>query len=199
MKKINNSIVILLSMVLLIIACKKNEPISDLDKLRQSNNKKSYPVTKMDSTEAIKFIINQKTQELFDLSTLYISGNRDTEIDSVIYTQMENYFLKPDSTKLKPLLTQIDSLKANSAKVSNLSVNKSIHGKDTLDYAKFNVEFFDKNNKSVGNFTKNAEFVLKLNPVKFKKEFKFYFIKFDVEIPKDSTSVGVTKKSKPTS
>lgn len=199
MKKISNNIVILLSMVLLIIACKKSEPISDLDKLRQSNNKKSYPVTKMDSTEAIKFIINQKTQELFDLSTLYISGNRDTEIDSVIYTQMGNYFLKPDSTKLKPLLTQIDSLKANSAKVSNLSVNKSIQGKDTLDYAKFNVEFFDKNNKSVGNFTKNAEFVLKLNPVKFKKEFKFYFIRFDVEIPKDSTSVGVTKKSKLTS
>ncbi len=194
MKKLLNSLIILFSFLLLAVACKKKETVSsDLDKLRQSNNKVSYPVAKMDSAEAIKFITNQKTQELMDLSTLYISGNRDTEIDSVIYAQMENYFLKPDSSKLKPLLNQIDSLKANTAKVSNLTVNKKIKGKDTLDYANFNVEYFDKNNKSIGNFEKNAQFVLKLSPVKFKKEFKFYFIKFEANAPKDSTSIGVTK------
>ncbi|WP_297986511.1 hypothetical protein [uncultured Chryseobacterium sp.] len=193
MKNLNKLFLSFLAVIMIAVSCEKKEEKSDLETLRTSNNRKSYPVTKMDSAQAIQFITKQKIQELFDLSTLYANGNRDTEIDSVIYAQMQNYFEKPDSTKLKPIIQQLDSLQVNTAKVGNIAVSKKISGKDTLDFAQFNVEYFDQNNKSIGSFNKNAQYVLKLAPVQFKKEFKFYFVKFDVEMPKDSTSSGVTK------
>lgn len=194
MKKLNKLIFSLLALLMIAISCTgKSEQKSDLETLRNSNNRKSYPVTKMDSAQAIQFITKQKIQELFDLSALYANGNRDTEIDSVIYAQMQNYFEKPDSTKLKPLLRQLDSLHVKTAKVGNITVAKKIQGKDTLDFANFNIEYFDKSSKSLGNFSKNAQYVLKLAPVKFKKEFKFYFVAFDVPMPKDSTATGVAK------
>lgn len=167
--------------------------MSDLDKLRTNNNKKSYPVAKMDSAQAIQFITKQKIQELLDLSTLYTSGNQDTEIDSIIYAQMKGYFIASDSLKLKPLLKQLDSFKVKTAKVGNIEVTKKIKGKDTLDFAKFNVEYIDKTNRNLGNFTKTVQYTLRPSPKKFKKEFKFYFVDFDAKPPKDSTSVGRTK------
>lgn len=195
MSKINKYITLLLSLpMLLLYSCDKHiTEKSDLDKIRTSNNRKSYPVAKMDSVQAIQYITKQKIQELLDLSTLYTSGNRDTEIDSVIYAQMNNYFVKPDSLKLKPLLRQLDSLKVKTAKVGPLQVAKRMKGKDTLDFATFGVEYFDQNNKSVGKFEKNAQYTLKLSPVKFKREFKFYFVNFDIRAPKDSIPSGVTK------
>lgn len=192
MKTLNN--IFLVALLLLIFSCKKeNSAVSDLDTLRKNNNKISYPVTKMDSAQAISFITKQKIQELFDLSTLYTSGNRDTEIDSVIYAQMNSYFVSTDSQKLKPILNQLDSLKVKSAKVGNIEVRKEMKNNDTLDFAKFNVEYFDKDNRLIGNFDKNAQYILKPYPVKFKKEFKFYFVNFDIPSKKDSTSLGITK------
>ena len=193
MKK-NSLLLILFSFLLILASCKKETiEMSDLQKVRNNNNKKSYPVTKMDSAQAISFITKQKIQELLDLSTLYTSGNRDTEIDSVIYAQMKSYFIEKDSEKLAPILKQLDSFKVKTAKVGNIAVTKEIKGNDTLDFAKFSVEYFDRKDKSLGVFEKNAQYMLKLSPVKFKKEFKFYFVDFDVMPPKDSTSVGVTK------
>ncbi|KIA89798.1 hypothetical protein [Kaistella jeonii] len=194
MKKKNNLIAMLFALSFLVFSCKKeNSEISDLQKVRNNNNEKSYPVTKMDSAQAISFITKQKIQELFDLSTLYTSGNRDTEIDSVIYAQMKSYFAESDSNELKPILNQLDSFKVKTAKVGNISVKKEIIGNDTLDFAKFDVEYFDNKERLIGKFEKNAQYILKLSPVKFKKEFKFYFVDFDVKPKKDSTSTGVTK------
>lgn len=167
--------------------------MSDLEKIRNKNNTVSYPAAKMDSAQAISFITKQKIQELLDLSTLYTSGNRDTEIDSVIYSQMKSYFVEDDSAKLAPILKQLDSFKVKTAKVGNILVSKKILGTDTLDYAKFDVEYFDHNNRAIGRYEKNARYMLKPSPVKFKKEFKFYFVDFDVIPPKDSVAVGVTK------
>lgn len=178
----------------LFIACNnKTSEVSDLDKLRNSNNEKSYPAVQMDSMQAINSITKQKVQELLDLSTLYLSGNRNTEIDTLIYSQMESYFHKPDSLTFKRLLKELDSMKVKTAKVSNLNVYKEFYKKDTLDYAKFNVEYFDNKNKSLGSFEKNAQYIL-LSTSKLKKEFKFYFLDFySKPLKKDSTSVGVTK------
>lgn len=194
MKKNNRFIYGLLLFVLAFYACNKksNEP-SDLEKIRNNTNKVSYPANQMDSAQAISFITKQKIQELLDLSTLYTSGNRDTEIDSVIYEQMRRYFAEPDSTKISTLLAELDSLNVASAKVGSIAVQKHILGVDTLDFAKFDVEYFDDRNRTLGIFSKNAEYILKPSPVKFKKEFKFYFVSFDAPLPKDSTSVGVTK------
>ncbi|WP_417430940.1 hypothetical protein [Halpernia sp.] len=192
--KILNSIFFSMLLFLLVISCKKeNSSVSDLETLRKNTNKMSYPVTKMDSAQAISFITKQKIQELFDLSTLYTSGHRDTEIDSVIYSQMNSYFLIQDSQKLKPILLQLDSLKVKTAKVGDIQVRKEYTKNDTLDFAKFNVEYYDKDNKFIGSFDKNAQYILKPYPVKFKKEFKFYFVNFDIPSKKDSISVGVTK------
>ena len=184
----------LLASLFVVFSCKKEtNEMSDLDKLRNNNNQVSYPVTKMDSAQAISYITKQKIQELLDLSTLYTAGNRDTEIDSVIYAQMQSYFAVEDSTNLIPLLKQLDSFKVKKATVGNIAVNKEVVGTDTLDFAKFDVEYFDKSNRSIGIFQKNAQYMLKPAPVKFKKEFKFYFVNFDAPALKDSTSVGVTK------
>ena len=192
--KRNKIFFVLISFLLILGSCKKEtNEMSDLQKVRNNNNRKSYPVTKMDSAQAISFITKQKIQELLDLSTLYTSGNRDTEIDSVIYAQMKSYFAEADSAKLNPILKQLDSFKVKTAKVGNIAVTKEIKGKDTLDFAKFSVEYFDIKDKSIGIFEKNAQYILKLSPVKFKKEFKFYFVDFDAIPLKDSTSVGVTK------
>ncbi|UJF30535.1 hypothetical protein L0B70_03850 [Kaistella sp. 97-N-M2] len=194
MKKNNKLILILSTFLLMILACtKENTQISDLQKVRNNTNEKFYPATKMDSAQAISFITKQKIQELLDLSTLYTSGNRDTEIDSVIYAQMKSYFAESDSNKLQPILKQLDSFKVKNVKVGNIEVTKKITDKDTLDFAKFDVEYFDSRDRLIGKFEKNAQYMLKLSPVKFKKEFKFYFVDFDIQPRKDSTSVGVTK------
>jgi len=194
MKIINNLLVLAVMLFGLASCSKKNAEVSDLDKLRNSNNRKTYPAVQMDSAQAINFITKQKVQELLDLSTLYLSGNKDTEIDTVIYSQMESYFNKPDSLTFKRLFHELDSLKVKAVKVNNLEVYKDIHKKDTLDFAKFSVEYFDNKNKSIGVFEKNAQYILQSAPVKFKKEFKFYFLNFySKPLPKDSTSVGVTK------
>lgn len=188
-----NSLILLFCLAVAALACSKKEEQSDLEKLRHNNNGKTYPVTKMDSAQAIGAITGQKAQELLDLAVLYNSGNGDTEIDSVIYAQMSGYILKPDSTKINAVLKPMDSLKAVSAKVNNLKVSKRITAKDTVDYANFNIDLFGSDRKKVGTLNRNASFILKQNPVKFKKEFKFYFLNLDYKLPKDSTSSGVTK------
>ena len=194
MKSKNKTVLLLIGLLLLTFSCnKENTQKSDLEIVRNNNNIKSYPVTKMDSVQAITSITKQKIQELLDLSTLYTAGNRDTEIDSVIYAQMQSYFVDQDSNKLGPLLLQLDSLKVQTAKVGNISVTKEIRGNDTLDLAKFYVEYFDFKNRLIGSFEKNAQYVLTPSPVKFVKEFKFYFVDFDPAPKKDSTTVGVTK------
>ncbi|MFS4471615.1 hypothetical protein [Chryseobacterium sp. T20] len=193
MKRISNFLIFTVLLTLFIACNNKTSEVSDLDKLRNSNNEKSYPAVQMDSMQAINSITKQKVQELLDLSTLYLSGNRNTEIDTVIYSQMESYFHKPDSLTFKTLLKELDSMKAKTAKVSNLNVYKEFYKKDTLDYAKFNVEYFDNKNKSLGSFEKNAQYIL-LSTSKLKKEFKFYFLDFySKPLKKDSTSVAVTK------
>ena len=194
MKSKNKIVLLVISLVLITFSCNKEvKQRSDLEIVRNNNNRKSYPVIKMDSALAITTITKQKIQELLDLSTLYTAGNRDTEIDSVIYAQMQSYFFEQDSNRLGSLLLQLDSLKVQTAKVGNISVSKEIKGNDTLDLAKFYVEYFDFRNRLIGSYEKNAHYVLKPSPVKFVKEFKFYFVDFDSKPTKDSTSVGVTK------
>lgn len=194
MKRINNFLVFTLLLLAFVSCNNKKTEISDLDKLRNSNNTKTYPAVQMDSAQAINFITKQKVQELLDLSTLYLSGNRNTEIDTVIYSQMQSYFHKPDSLTFKNLFHELDSLKVKTVKVNNLEVYKDMQNRDTLDFAKFNVEYFDNKNKSIGTFEKNAQYILVSTP-NTKKEFKFFFLNFysNPLLKKDSTSVGVTR------
>ena len=191
MKRINNFLIFTVLLVAFVSCNNKKTEISDLDKLRNSNNTKTYPAVQMDSAQAINYITKQKVQEL---STLYLSGNRNTEIDTVIYSQMQSYFHKPDSLTFKNLFHELDSLKVKAVKVNNLEVYKDLHNQDTLDFAKFSVEYFDNKNKSLGTFEKNAQYILVSTP-NTKKEFKFFFLNFysNPLLKKDSTSLGVTR------
>lgn len=194
MKRINNFLLVTLVLLLSVACNNKKTEVSDLDKLRNSTNTKTYPAIQMDSAQAINFITKQKVQELLDLSTLYLSGNKNTEIDTLIYSQMQSYFHKPDSLTFKNLFRELDSLKVKSAKVNNLEVYKDIQNTDTLDFTKFNVEYFDSKNRSLGSFEKNAQYILVSTP-NTNKEFRFFFLNFysNPLLKKDSTAVGVTR------
>lgn len=191
MKAISKILFLSIIISLAVLSCvkKETEPVSDLQKLRNTNNK----TVQMDSAQAINTITQQKIQEVLDLSTLYLSGNRNTEIDTAIYSQIEKYFQKPDSLTFKNLFKELESLKVKKAMVSNINVYKEINNNDTLNLAKFNVEYFDNKNKSMGVFEKNAQYTLVSKEIQFKKEFKFYFTNFYFLPKKDSTAVGVIK------
>lgn len=191
MKTISKILFLSIIISLAVISCvkKETEPVSDLQKLRNTNNK----TVQMDSAQAINTITQQKIQEVLDLSTLYLSGNRNTEIDTAIYSQIEKYFQKPDSLTFKNLFKELESLKVKKAMVNNINVYKEINNNDTLNLAKFNVEYFDSKNQSIGVFEKKAQYTLVSKEIQFKKEFKFYFTNFYFSPKKDSTAVGVTK------
>lgn len=193
MKRIKLILTLLLPL-LVIFSCDKKETttISDLDKLRQNNNEISYPTVQMDSLQAINSITKQKVQELLDLSTLYLDGNKRTTIDEAILKQINDYFLQPDSLTLQPLFNELSSKKVKIAKVNSLEVEKEIQDNDTIDFAKFNIEYFDKTNKSLGKFDRKARYTLVI-PNKEEKEFKFFFKNFYEGVEKDTTLVGSTK------
>ncbi|MCY0975783.1 hypothetical protein PGH12_14165 [Chryseobacterium wangxinyae] len=191
MKTINKTLFFSILIVLAIISCVKKEetPVSDLDKLRNTNNQ----TVQMDSTQAINAITLQKVQDVLDLSTLYLSGEKNTEIDTAIYSKIEKYFQKPDSLSFNLLFKELESLQVKKVKVNNINIYQEIQDKDTLDLAKFNVEYFDHKNKSIGTFEKNAQYTLVSKREKTNKEFKFYFVNFYQPLKKDSTVAGVTK------
>ena len=192
MKSIHKIIFFSTVFLLGLLSCKKEETISDIDLLRNGNNLDVYPTTKLDSAQAIASITQQKLQELYDISALYSSGNKNTAIDSLNYNQIQGYFVKKDSNNIKGLLQELDSLKVKNVKVKNLTINTEIKGKDTLDFALYTVEYKDREQRTIGEFNKKSQYKLQKSPINFKKEFKFYFVEIDVK-SKDSLSSGVTK------
>ena len=174
------------------LSCNKKYEGSDdsIEVIRNANNNGTYSKTKLDSLQAINLITTQKVQDLLDLSALYTSGNKDTEIDSVIYTQMQAHFLSKDSSNLAPLLKEMDSLKVKFAKVSKLTTSKTVKENDTLDFATFDVEYYDNKRTFITTVNRKAQYMLKASPVKFQKEFKFYFTNF---YKKDSDTIKTTK------
>lgn len=192
MKTISKNLFFSLLIIAAVLSCVKKEEntISDLDKLRNTNNR----TVQMDSTQAINAITLQKVQEVLDLSTLYLSGEKNTEIDTAIYSKIEKYFQKPDSLTFNVLFKELESLQVKKVKVNNINIYQEVLHKDTVDLAKFDVEYFDGKNRSIGKFEKNAQYTLVSKPEKFKNEFKFYFVNFYQQpLEKDSTAVGVTK------
>lgn len=177
------------------VSCeKKHESPNQLQVLRESTNSKSYPVIQMDSLQALNSITQQKVQELIDLSALYLDGNQDTQIDRAIFKQMEEYFYKPDSLTFRSLFEDFKVHNVKSVKVKNLEVYEEVVDKDTMNMAKFSVEYFDKNNKFIGDFQRNAQYIM--TPNKENKEFKFYFVSFYPilnQVENDSISSGQTK------
>ena len=192
MKLINKNIIFaLLILAIALISCKKEQPLSEIDLLR-NGNEDVYSSTKLDSAQAIASITQQKLQELYDISALYSSGNKNTAVDTLNYNQIQGYFLKKDSANVKNLLKELDSLKVKNIKVKNLQISSEIKGKDTLDFANYTVEYKNKEQKTLGEVNKKSQYKLQKSSANSKKEFKFYFVEVDVK-EKDSVSTGVTK------
>lgn len=190
--KLNKIVLInLLIVIITLIACKKEQTLSDIDILRNSNNREAFPATKLDSAQAIVSITQQKLQELYDISALYSSGNKNTAIDTLNYNQIQGYFLKKDSSNTKSLLRELDSMNVKNVKVKNLQIATEIKGKDTLDYAIYTVEYKNSDQKTIGELNKKSQYKLIKSPINFKKEFKFYFVEMNAK-SKDST-VAKTK------
>ena len=192
MKLINKNIIFaLVILAIALISCKKEQPLSEIDLLR-NGNEDVYSSTKLDSAQAIASITQQKLQELYDISALYSSGNKNTAVDTLNYNQIQGYFLKKDSANVKNLLKELDSLKVKNVKVKNLQISSEIKGKDTLDFANYTVEYKNKKQKTLGEVNKKSQYKLQKSSANSKKEFKFYFVEVDVK-EKDSVSNGVTK------
>lgn len=192
--KLNNIGIITMVFLFLLSCEKKTETINELQVLRESNNAKTYPVIQMDSLQAVNSITRQKVQELIDLSGLYLDGKQDTQIDKAIFKQMEEYFYQTDSLTFKNLFDDFRLNNAKSAKVKNLELFEDVKNGDTLSMAKFSVSYFDKNNKYIGDFERDAQYIM--SPNTENKEFKFYFVSFYpnlVSVPKDSISSGQIK------
>lgn len=193
--KLNKILLTFIIIFSLLISCNKNnETVNELQILRESTNSKSYPAIQMDSLQAVNSITKQKVQELIDLSALYLDGNQDTYIDKAIFKQMEEYFYQPDSLTFKNIFEDFKLNNVKSAKVKNLELFEDIKSGDTLNMAKFSVEYFDKSNRYLGDFERKAQYTM--TPNKENKEFKFYFLTFYEGLEKDSTSLGVIRKSR---
>ena len=65
-----------------------------------------------------------------------------------------------------PFIKQLDSLKARFVKISDVSTSKYISAKDTLDFAKYKMDYYDKERKYIGYLNKEVQYVLKEAPAK---------------------------------
>ncbi|PIE50417.1 MAG: hypothetical protein CSA38_03170 [Flavobacteriales bacterium] len=176
--------------LIFVFSCEKqNEAPLSLEKVKYNTNTSLYPQQKRDSLQAIEEITKQKLQQVIDLSVLYSKSNKDSEIDSTLYRQMLSYFYEPDSTTLKPLIKEMDSLKCERVEIENFVVKKRMTEKDTLNFAQFQLHYVEKRTK----IDHEIQYILVSTPIQFKKEFKFYFLNYFSEPIKDSTRLGVIK------
>jgi len=177
-------------MIFFIFSCKKKY-IGDnsIETVKYNKN----VAIELDSIQTRNNIILIKLQEIYDLAINYAIGNKDSDIDKAIYNQMQEYFEKKDSTAINPIIKEIDSIRARFARVNKVNAFEYSKNTDTLDFASYKIDYYDVERKYLGTMSKNTQYILKETPDKerkFKQEFKFYFVKFDVFSGKDSISLG---------
>lgn len=188
--KTHHKLILILSVMMVFSCSKKEQPMTMERENYQNTN--TYPQVQMDSSQAIISITKQKLQEVVDLSVLYYQNN-DKEIDSTLYNQMLSYFYEPDSMTLKPFIEELDSLNVTKATIKNIENKELITEKDTLNFVKFKLDYFGGKQEKISEAEHEMQYILVATPIKFKKEFKFYFLNYFPHPIKDSTRLGVTK------
>jgi len=186
----NNTLIALLIISFFVFSCKKKY-IGENSIETVKYNKNS--VIELDSIQTINNIITLKLQEIYDLATNYAVGNKDSDIDQTIYNQIQEYFKKPDTAVINPIIRELDSLKSRFVKINNVESFKYTEDTNTLDCAKYNIDYYDVTRKYLGSENKYVQYTLKETPAKekiFKQEFKFYFIKFSGFSENDSILSG---------
>jgi len=157
-------------------------------------NESSSVNTKMDSIEAVNFISKQKLREFYELSAL-ASNNKDSVVQEILITQLKSYFSKDDVAEVDTLLNKLKNRDIHFVSVAKFNIipNDSLMA-DTIKKADYTLNLYNKDKKLVKTIDRTSIFVLKQEPIKFKREFKFYFQTLNQlkdSIQNDTISSGV--------
>ncbi len=197
-KLINLCLCALLS-IWIVYSCKNDTTYNgdyDPDVIKEYRNEASTVNTKMDSLEAIDFISKQKLREFFELSAL-ASNNNDSVVQDILVNQLRSYFMKESTPEVDTLLNQFQKNNIHYISITkfNFIQNDSLMP-DTIKRADYTLNMFDKDKKLVESVNRISVFVLKQAPVKFKREFKFYFKTLNFvndSVQNENISSGVTQ------
>lgn len=202
MKKIINVINLCICMILsicIINSCKNDTTYDgdyNPDVIKGYKNESSTLTTKMDSIEAVNFISKKKLREFYELSALAWSNN-DSVIRDLLVTQLRSYFNEEHNSEVDTLLTYLKEKNIHFASIATFDIipNDSITP-DTIKRANYTLNLFNKDKKLVETVNRTSIFVLKQEPIKFKREFKFYFKTLNYindSIQKDTIPSGVKR------
>lgn len=202
MKKIIKMINLCLCMILsiwIINSCTKDttyEGDYNPDVIKGYKNEASTLNTKMDSIEAVNFISKQKLREFYELSAL-ASNNSDSIVQDLLITQLRTYFSSDNLDEVDSLFVHLKRKDIHFVSIAKFDIipNDSITP-DTIKRADYTLNLFNKDKKLVEAINKTSVFVLKQEPIKFKREFKFYFKTLNLvndSIQKDTISSGVKR------
>ena len=197
--KMMNLCVCMILSICIINSCTKDttyEGDYNPDVIKGYKNESSTLNTKMDSIEAVNFISKQKLREFYELSAL-ASNNNDSIVQDLLITQLRTYFSTDNLDEVDSLLVHLKRKNIHFASIAKFDIipNDSLMP-DTIKRANYILNLFDKNRKLVESMNRQSEFVLKQEPIKFKREFKFYFKTLNLvndSIQKDTISSGVTR------
>lgn len=170
----------LLGFIIFFVTCKKDkyyEGDKDPQKIKGYKNENYYTSGEMDSLQAISHITAQKLQEVYDLAILAAENKSNRDIDTLLLSQLQGYFPKEDTIYVSKIVNGLDSLKVKFVKIEldKKSLADSAALRDSIGTVRFKIYFYDKNKKFFSTQNKQANYILKRNPKKFKSEFKFYF------------------------
>ena len=197
--KMMNLCVCMILSICIINSCTKDttyEGDYNPDVIKGYKNESSTLNTKMDSIEAVNFISKQKLREFYELSAL-ASNNNDSIVQDLLITQLRTYFSTDNLDEVDSLLVHLKRKNIHFASIAKFDIipNDSLMP-DTIKRANYILNLFDKDRKLVESMNRRSEFVLKQEPIKFKREFKFYFKTLNLvndSIQKDTISSGVTR------
>ena len=160
-----------------IFSCKKDDVVStDPAIIRTYKNERTIP---LDSIQAMNQITNQKIQELYDLGLLYVYNTSDNELDSILTNQINNYFVEKDTFQVNAILNDIKDSKTHFIKIADVvKQEKDSTESDSIGISRFLIKYYNKEKKFMNQKEKFVQYILKKNPETFKREFKFYFLKF---------------------
>lgn len=202
MKKIIKLINLCLCIVILICivySCKNDTTYNgdyNPDVIKEYRNEASTLNTKMDSVEAINAISKQKLREFYELSAL-ASSNNDSVMQDILVTQLRSYFSKEETPEVDSLLVYLRKKNVQIISIAKFNIlqNDSLTA-DTIKRADYTLNLFNKDKNLIESVNRTSVFVLKQEPIKFKREFKFYFKTLNFisdSVQKENISSGVTQ------
>lgn len=202
MKKIIKLINLCLCMVIsicIVYSCKNDTTYNgdyDPDVIKEYRNEASTLNTKMDSVEAINAISKQKLREFYELSAL-ASSNNDSVVQDILVTQLRSYFSKKETPEVDSLLVYLRNKNVQIISIAKFNIlqNDSLTA-DTIKRADYTLNLFNKDKNLIESVNRTSVFVLKQEPIKFKREFKFYFKTLNFindSVQKENISSGVTQ------